>query len=316
MSALIEVKHLKKYFLTRSGLLHAVDDVSMSIEKGATMGVVGESGCGKSTLGRLLVHLHESTGGHIFFEGKDVTALNKAELRKLHENLQMIFQDPFSALNPRQTVKQIISEPMILSKHYDKARLEEETSRIMEMVGIEKRIQLSYPHELDGGRRQRVGIGRALALNPKFIVCDEPVSALDVSIQAQVLNLLQDLQQQKGLTYMFVTHDLSVVKHISDTISVMYLGQLVETSPSKEIFKRPMHPYTRALLSAVPSINIGNRKKREIIKGELASPVDPKPGCRFASRCLHVRDKCHEGQELKEMGKNHFVSCCIEAEIN
>jgi peptide/nickel transport system ATP-binding protein len=316
MNTLIEIKNLKKYFPTHGGLLHAVDDVNMTIENGTTMGVVGESGCGKSTLGRLLVHLHESTGGRIYFEGNDVTVLKKKEIRKLHENVQMIFQDPFSSLNPRQTIKQIISEPMILSGHYDKTQLEKEISRIMDLVGIEKRIQLSYPHELDGGRRQRVGIGRALALNPKFIVCDEPVSALDVSIQAQILNLLQDLQQQNGLTYMFITHDLSVVKHISNFISVMYLGQLVETSPSKEIFRKPLHPYTKALLSAVPSINIDNRKERQIIKGELTSPVDPKPGCRFASRCLFFCDKCNEKQDLLEIEKDHFVACCMTVNIN
>jgi oligopeptide/dipeptide ABC transporter ATP-binding protein len=289
----------------------------MTIEKGATMGVVGESGCGKSTLGRLLVHLHESTGGRIFFEGNDITALKAREIRKLHESMQMIFQDPFSSLNPRQTIKQIIGEPLILSGRYNKEQLESEISRIMDLVGIEKRIQLSYPHELDGGRRQRVGIGRALALNPKFIVCDEPVSALDVSIQAQILNLLQDLQQREGLTYMFITHDLSVIKHISDYISVMYLGQLVETSLGKEIFKNPLHPYTKALLQAVPSINIDKPRDRQIIKGEVISPVNPKPGCRFASRCEHYSEKrCGEPQELREMGKEHFIACCRAAEIN
>lgn len=315
MSALIEVRNLKKYFPTRGGLLHAVDDVNMVVEKGTTMGVVGESGCGKSTLGRLLVHLHESTDGQIFFEGKDVTVLRHNALSKLRENVQMIFQDPFSSLNPRKTIEQIISEPMLLTRRYDKKELETETARIMELVGIEKRIRQSYPHELDGGRRQRVGIGRALALNPKFIVCDEPVSALDVSIQAQILNLLQDLQKQSGLTYMFVTHDLSVVKHISDNISVMYLGQLVETSPARQLFKNPLHPYTRALLSAVPSTDIDNRKPREIIRGELTSPVDPKPGCRFAARCPHAVVRCAKPQDLKEVETNHFVSCCRVKEL-
>lgn len=315
MNALIEIKHLKKFFDTRGGLLHAVDDVNMSIEKGTTMGVVGESGCGKSTLGRLLVHLHESTDGKIFFEGEDITTLKTSQLRKLRENLQMIFQDPFSSLNPRQTIEQIISEPMKLTGHYDKDRLETEAVRIMELVGIEKRIRHAYPHELDGGRRQRVGIGRALALNPKFIVCDEPVSALDVSIQAQILNLLQDLQKQNGLTYMFVTHDLSVVKHISDNISVMYLGQLVETSPTRQLFARPLHPYTRALLSAVPSTNIEKRKKRELIKGELTSPINPKPGCRFAMRCPHTLDSCKMPQALLEVESNHFVACCRAKEL-
>lgn len=316
MSALIEVRGLKKYFDTRGGLLHAVDGINMSIEKGTTMGVVGESGCGKSTFGRLLVHLHKSTGGQILLDGEDITALSGAALHKVRERVQMIFQDPFSSLNPRQTVDQIISEPMRLSGRFTKDQLQAETERIMEMVGIERRIQKAYPHELDGGRRQRVGIGRALALDPQFIVCDEPVSALDVSIQAQILNLLQDLQKEKGLTYLFVTHDLSVVKHISDNISVMYLGQLVETSPTRQLFKAPLHPYTRALLSSVPSISIDNRPVREVIKGELTSPINPKPGCRFASRCLHACDQCAQPQQLHEVEPGHFVACCRVAELS
>ncbi len=242
-------------------MLHAVDDVSFSIEKGKTMGVVGESGCGKSTLGRTIIHLLESTGGSIYFEGEDITKVNSQKLRKLRENMQIIFQDPFSSLNPRMTVEQTIIEPLIISGRYSKKEGQDEAERLMAMVGIDQRLRVSYPHELDGGRRQRVGIGRALALNPKFIVCDEPVSALDVSIQAQVLNLLQDLQDKFGLTYMFVTHDLSVVRLISDDICVMYLGQLVETSPSKELFKQPLHPYTQALISAVPTADIHHKKR-------------------------------------------------------
>ncbi|MGN0999356.1 MAG: ABC transporter ATP-binding protein [Faecousia sp.] len=316
MSALIEVKNIKKYFPTQNGMLHAVDDVNMKIEQGTTMGVVGESGCGKSTLGRLIVHLHESTSGQLLYNGRDVTKLNKRELFQYHGDVQMIFQDPFSSLNPRQTVTQIISEPMLLSGKYTNAQLEEETARIMDMVGIEERLRLAYPHELDGGRRQRVGIGRALALQPKFIVCDEPVSALDVSIQAQVLNLLQDLQEELGLTYMFVTHDLSVVKHISQNISVMYLGQLVEVSTTKELFANPLHPYTKALLSAVPTTNLINRKPREIIQGELVSPVDPEPGCRFSARCPHACEACKQPQQLVDMGNGHMVSCCRVKEIN
>ena len=316
MSGLIEIKDLKKYFSTRAGKLHAVDGINMSIDEGTTMGVVGESGCGKSTLGRLLVHLHESTDGRILYDGKDVTILNKKELKAYRENVQMIFQDPFSSLNPRQMIYEVISEPLKLSGRYNNKQIAEETERIMDLVGIEKRIQHAYPHELDGGRRQRVGIGRALALNPKFIVCDEPVSALDVSIQAQILNFLQDLQDSSKLTYMFVTHDLSVVKHISHNISVMYLGQLVETSPTKQLFKRPLHPYTKALLSAVPSTDIDNVKKREIIRGELTSPINPKPGCRFAVRCPFAAEKCHELQELREIEPNHFVACCRVEELN
>lgn len=316
MAKLLEVKHLKKYFDTRGGRLHAVDDITFSIEKGKTMGVVGESGCGKSTLGRTIIHLHDSTDGKILFEGKDVTHVKGKELVHLREDMQIIFQDPYSSLNPRMTVEQVIREPLKLSKRFSRAEIDEEVNKLMELVGIDERLRLSYPHELDGGRRQRVGIGRALALNPKFVVCDEPVSALDVSIQAQVLNLLQDLQEQKNLTYMFVTHDLSVVRHISDDICVMYLGQLVETSPSKELFNHPLHPYTKALLSAIPSTDIHTPHKRIVLQGEIVSPVDPKPGCRFAARCPYAQKKCFEAQTLKEVSPNHYVSCCRVDEIN
>jgi peptide/nickel transport system ATP-binding protein len=316
MTALIEVKNLKKYFETPHGMLHAVDDVNFSIQKGKTMGVVGESGCGKSTLGRVIIHLLESTGGSIYFEGEDVTNADSRKLRKLRENMQIIFQDPYSSLNPRLTVEQTIMEPLIIAGHLSKKERENETERLMDMVGIDQRLRLSYPHELDGGRRQRVGIGRALALNPKFIVCDEPVSALDVSIQAQVLNLLKDLQDKFSLTYMFVTHDLSVVRLISDDICVMYLGQLVETSPSKELFKTPLHPYTQALISAVPTMDIHHKKERILLEGEIVSPINPKPGCRFAARCKYVREKCHQPQQLEEILPNHFVACCRVKEIN
>jgi ABC-type oligopeptide transport system ATPase subunit len=277
MTALVEVKNLKKYFETPRGMLHAVDDVSFSIERGKTMGIVGESGCGKSTLGRVIIHLLDSTDGQIFFEGKDITHANPRQLRKLRENMKIIFQDPYSSLNPRLTVEETIKEPLIISKKYSAKAANDEAERLMNMVGIDQRLRLAYPHELDGGRRQRVGIARALALNPKFIVCDEPVSALDVSIQAQVLNLLQDLQDQFELTYMFVTHDLSVVRHISDDICVMYLGKLVETCESKELFKHPLHPYTQALISAVPTIDIHHKKERVILEGEITSPINPKP---------------------------------------
>lgn len=316
MSTLIEVKNLKKYFNTPKGTLHAVDDVSFSIEKGKTMGVVGESGCGKSTLGRTIIHLLDVTDGKIFFEGEDITNVNAIKLKKLREDMQFIFQDPFSSLDPRQTVEQIIREPLLLSRRFSKSEIDGEVERLMDMVGIDKRLKSSYPHELDGGRRQRVGIGRALALNPKFIVCDEPVSALDVSIQAQILNLLQDLQDNNGLTYMFITHDLSVVRHIADDICVMYLGQLVEISPSKELFKYSLHPYTKALLSAIPSTDIHRKHERIVLKGEVVSPINPKPGCRFAARCQYVCEKCHESQKLEEVLPNHFVSCCRVKEIN
>ncbi len=316
MQALVEVRNLKKYFETPRGMLHAVDDVSFKIEKGKTMGVVGESGCGKSTLGRTIIHLLESTDGEIFFEGEDITNVKARKLRKLRENMKIIFQDPYSSLNPRQTVEQTIMEPLIISRRYKRQERQDEVDRLMEMCGIDQRLRLAYPHELDGGRRQRVGIARALALSPKFIVCDEPVSALDVSIQAQVLNLLQDLQKLNGLTYMFVTHDLSVVRHISDDICVMYLGQLVETSPSKELFSRPLHPYTKALISAVPSIDIHKRKERILLEGEITSPINPKPGCRFARRCPHECKACREPQKLVEVLPNHFVACCRVRELN
>lgn len=316
MSALVEVKNLKKYFETPRGMLHAGDDVSFSIEKSKTMGVVGESGCGKSTLGRVIIHLLDSTDGSIYFEGEDITRVNSQKLRKLRDNMKIIFQDPFSSLNPRMTVEQTIMEPLTISGRYTRKERQEEAERLMAMVGIDHRLRLSYPHELDGGRRQRVGIGRALALNPKFIVCDEPVSALDVSISAQVLNLLQDLQDKFGLTYMFVTHDLSVVRLISDDICVMYLGQLVETCPSKELFKKPLHPYTQALISAVPSTDIHHKKERILLEGEITSPINPKPHCRFSKRCIHECKKCHAPQQLEEVQPNHFVSCCRVREIN
>ena len=315
MSTLIEVKNLKKYFQTSKGDLHAVDDVSFTIEKGHTLGVVGESGCGKSTLGRTMIHLLEPTDGQILFEGEDVTRIKGKELRKFRENAQIIFQDPYSSLNPRFTVKQTILEPLVLSKRFTKAELEKEADRLMDLVGIDRRLALSYPHELDGGRRQRVGIGRALALNPKFVVCDEPVSSLDVSIQAQILNLIQDLQDEYGLTFMFITHDLSVVRHVSDHICVMYMGNLVEKSPSKELFKVPMHPYTKALLSAIPSIDIHSPMKRIILEGEVTSPVEPAPGCRFAPRCPYATEACHVDQELRELQPDHFVACWRAEEV-
>lgn len=312
----IEVRHLKKYFNVRNGKLHAVDDVSFKIEKGKTMGVVGESGCGKSTLGRTVIHLNESTDGQILYNGEDVTRVKGRSLKKLREHMQIVFQDPYSSLNPRYTVEKTILEPIILSRRFTRAQAQEEVDRIMEMCGIDARLRHAYPHEMDGGRRQRVGIGRALALNPEFVVCDEPVSALDVSIQAQVLNLLQDLQEQYGLTFMFVTHDLSVVRHISHDICVMYLGQLVETSGSKELFINPLHPYTKALLSAIPTTDIYAPYQRIQLTGEITSPINPRPGCRFAARCPYAKEECSEPQVLEEVMPNHFVSCCRVKEIN
>ena len=316
MAALIEVQNLKKYFETPRGTLHAVDDVSFKIEQATTMGVVGESGCGKYTLGRTIIHLLDSTSGKILFDGRDVTNVSGQELKKLRENMQIIFQDPFSSLNPRMTIKETISEPLLLSGKFSRQEREREVEKLMEQSGIPRRMALAYPHELDGGRRQRVGIARALALNPRFVVCDEPVSALDVSIQAQILNLIKDLQKECKITFMFITHDLSVVRHISHNICVMYLGQLVETSPSKELFTSPLHPYTKALLSAIPSPKIHRQKQRILLKGEVTSPINPRPGCRFAARCQFSCDKCKEPQELKEMMPGHFVSCCRAEEIN
>ncbi len=307
--ALLEINNLKKYFKTKKGLLHAVDDVSFKIERGKTMGVVGESGCGKSTLGRLLVHLEDATDGQIIFDGQDVTKAKGKALADLRQNMRMIFQDPYSSLDPRMTIESSMKEPL-RSLRMPSSEVDSRINEIIKMVGIDERLRLSYPHELDGGRRQRVGIGRALAPDPKFIVCDEPVSALDVSIQAQVLNLLQNLQEEHQLTYLFITHDLSVVRHISDDICVMYLGQLVETSPSKELFVRPLHPYTKALLSAIPSTDIDHRATRMKLKGELVSPINPKPGCRFAPRCPYAQDECLQPQKLEEIEPGHFVSCC------
>ncbi len=311
----IEVQNLKKYFSTPSGTLHAVDDVSFSIEKGKTLGVVGESGCGKSTLGRTMIHLLESTAGKIFLEGQDITNVKGRRLRECREKMQIIFQDPYSSIDPRKTVKSTVSEPLRVSGRFSRAQIEEKTDELMDLVGIDRRLRLSYPHELDGGRRQRVGIARALALEPSFIVCDEPVSALDVSIQAQVLNLLKRLRLDRGITYLFVTHDMSVVRHISDDICVMYLGQMVEKCPTRELFANPLHPYTRALLSAIPSIDIHHPAKREIIKGELVSPIDPKPGCRFASRCPFAKEACLQPQQSREVSAGHTVSCCRVDEL-
>lgn len=316
MDRILEVQHLKKYFETPRGVLHAVDDVTFSVERGKTIGVVGESGCGKSTLGRTIIHLLESTEGKIILNGEDITRVNKSKLKSVREKMQIVFQDPYSSLNPRMTVSETIREPLVLSGRFQKEEIEAKTKEIMDSVGLAERLINSYPHELDGGRRQRIGIARALALNPEFVVCDEPVSALDVSIQAQILNLMQDLQAEKNLTYMFITHDLSVVRFISDTICVMYLGQLVETCPSKELFRKPIHPYTKALLSAIPSTDIHNRKQRILLRGEVTSPINPKPGCRFAARCNYACEKCREQQVLEEAEPGHFVSCCRVKEIN
>lgn len=309
---ILEVKNLKKYFPTPYGMVHAVDDVSLSIKRGQTLGLVGESGCGKSTIGRTILRLLEPTSGEVYFDGKDIVKMSKSEFKPMRKEMQFIFQDPYSSINPRLTVSQSIAEPLIVNKLVkSKAELHEKVLEYMRLVGLDERLASAYPHELDGGRRQRIGIARALALNPKFIICDEPVSALDVSIQAQILNLLQDLQEQLGLTYIFVTHDLSVVKHISDEIAVMYLGQLVEKAPADTLFENPLHPYTRALLSAIPVASTkAKNMKREILKGEITSPVNPAPGCRFAKRCNYATPACMQANyELKEVEKEHWVAC-------
>ncbi|WMM25957.1 dipeptide ABC transporter ATP-binding protein [Tissierella sp. MB52-C2] len=318
MEPILQVKDLKKYFNTPKGLLHAVDGVTFDINKGETLGVVGESGCGKSTLGRVILHLLESTDGQIIYEGEDITKINKDKFRELRNKMQIIFQDPFSSLNPRMTVSEIIKEPIIIHKTIkDKKEIEKKVSSLMDTVGLAERLANTYPHELDGGRRQRIGIARALALNPNFIVCDEPVSALDVSIQAQVLNLMQDLQKEMNLTYMFITHDLSVVKHISNDILVMYLGQLVEKSDAKDLFKNPLHPYTKALLSAIPVPSLKHKRERVLLKGELTSPINPKPGCRFAQRCIYAKENCqHDSPAIEEVLPGHFVACHYVREIN
>ena len=314
--ALLEVNHLKKYFPVGAGMNHAVDDVTFKIEKGRTMGVVGESGCGKSTLGRTIIRLQDATDGQILLNGEDITFARGKDLRRLREKMSIVFQDPYSSLNPRYCVEETIREPLKEARRFSRREIDERAEELMNLVGIEDRLRMAYPHEMDGGRRQRVGIARALALNPEFIMCDEPVSALDVSIQAQVLNLLMDLQEKMGLTYMFVTHDLSVVRHISDDICVMYLGQLVETCPSKKLFEQPLHPYTKALLSAIPSIDLDNPMRRVALKGEITSAINPKPGCRFAPRCPYACERCYQPQKLTEVEAGHFVSCCRVKEIN
>ena len=315
MAALLEVRNLKKYFNVGAGQLHAVDDINFTLDEGKTLGVVGESGCGKTTLGRVIVHLLDASEGQIFFEGNDVTYPKRRVLKKTRESMQIIFQDPYSSLNPRMSVSEMIMEPLILQGKLSKAEIMAEVINLMDTVGLAGRFANSYPHELDGGRRQRIGIARALALRPKFIVCDEPVSALDVSIQAQIINLMLDLQEERGLAYMFVTHDLSVVKYISDDIMVMYLGQMVEKAQADELFQSPMHPYTQALLSAIPIPSIHNKKKRIIMQGEISSPINPKPGCRFMDRCRFAADKCSQPQVLDEPTPNHFVACCRSSEI-
>ena len=316
---LLRVEHLKKYFSTPRGMLLAVDDISFSLKAGETLGVVGESGCGKSTLGRAILRLHEPTDGKVIFNGENILEYDKKKMKQTRSDMQIIFQDPYSSLNPRMTVSQSIAAPLIIQGIYqakEKDKIQKRVDEMMELVGLAKRFANSYPHELDGGRRQRIGIARALSLNPKFIVCDEPVSALDVSIQAQVLNLMQDLQEKLGLTYLFITHNLSVVKHLSNRIMVMYLAQMVELAEPKALFANPMHPYTKALLSAIPTPDPDQKMDCVVLKGELTSPINVPEGCRFAKRCIYARPDCETKKvEMREAEPGHFVACHLCGEL-
>lgn len=315
----IKVDHLKKYFNTKRGLLHAVDDVSFEINRGETLGLVGESGCGKSTLGRCLIRLLDSTSGQVNLlnpDGEtytDVTKVSASEMKALRKRVQIVFQDPYSCLNPRLSVWELIAEPLIVNNIYDnKADMRKKIRELMDTVGLAERLENSYPHELDGGRRQRIGIARSLALSPEFIVLDEPVSALDVCIQAQVLNLLNELRAEFKYTYVFISHNLSVVKHVSDRIAVMYLGKIVELADYKELFRHPLHPYTQALLSAIPLAKLDVDKERIILEGDVPSPIEPPDSCRFMGRCRYRQDSCAQGTPpLVEYtpGSGHFIAC-------
>lgn len=309
----IEVKNLKKYFqVGRHATLKAVDDVSFSIKKGETLGLVGESGCGKTTCGRTIMGLYEATSGQVLYNGVDLHSMKGEERRKFARKAQIIFQDPYASLDPRMTVGSIISEGMDIHNIGTKEERQKKVYELLEMVGLNREHASRFPHEFSGGQRQRIGIARALAIDPEFIVCDEPISALDVSIQAQVVNLLIKLQHELGLTYLFIAHDLSMVKHISDRVGVMYLGHLVELAPSAELYANPLHPYTQALMSAIPipDPNVSKAKKRILLEGDVPSPINPKPGCRFASRCKYAKKECSEvTPEFKEVKPGHFAAC-------
>lgn len=314
---LLRTERLKKYFPIRGGLfstvtehVRAVDDVDLYVKSGETLGIVGESGCGKTTIGRTVIQLIKPTSGKVYFMGSDLSEINKSELRKLRPHMQIVFQDPVSSLNPRMTVKQIIGEPLVINGIVKGEALTKKVLALLKIVGLAEHHINRYPHEFSGGQRQRIGIARTLALDPDFIVLDEPTSALDVSVQAQVLNLLGDLQKKFGLTYMFITHDLSVIKHISDSVAVMYLGKIVEMAPTKELFKNPIHPYTQALLSAIPIPDPTAKRERILLKGDVPSPINPPAGCRFHPRCSKRVPECSEAEpKLIEVNKGHFVAC-------
>lgn len=318
---LMEIQNLAKDFTIETNffgqpekVLKAVDDVSFTIKKGEAFGLVGESGCGKTTLGKILVNLHSPTTGRIYFEGQELTVLNEEQRRAYCKDIQMIFQDPYASLNPKMTVGDIIAEPIKINRLLPADKVEERVIYLLNCVGLARHQRNRYPHEFSGGQRQRVGIARALAVEPKLIVCDEPVSALDVSIQAQVLNLLDDLKAEFGLTYLFIAHGLNVVKHISDRVGVMYMGKLVEIAPKKELYANPLHPYTQALLSAIPVINPEKKKQRIILQGDVPSPINPPAGCRFCSRCFKELPQCKlKVQELQEVSPGHFAACNLFA---
>ncbi len=316
---LVEVKNLKKYFFKNKGIIKkhyeitkAVDDVSFYIRKGETFGLVGESGCGKSTTGRTVLRLYEPTAGQILYNGVDIAGMNREQLMPYRKKMQMIFQDPYASLNARMTVADIIGEPMEIHNLAHGKERQEKIFELLDTVGLNKDHAARYPHEFSGGQRQRIGIARSLAVDPEFIICDEPISALDVSIQAQVVNMLEDLQEQRGLTYLFIAHDLSMVKHISDRVGVMYLGSLVEVASSKELYRNPVHPYTQALLSSIPipDPDIAEASQRIVLEGDVPSPVNPPSGCKFRTRCKYASERCkEEDPQLRDIGGEHFVAC-------
>ena len=316
---ILSARNIKKYFNVSGGTLKAVDGISFDIYKGETLGLVGESGCGKTTAGRTIIRLYEPTGGELFFEGQDIYKISRHNMKPVRRNFQMIFQDPYASLNPRMTVEEIIAEPLEIHGIYkSEKQRRERVYELLQLVGLNEEHALRFPHEFSGGQRQRIGVARSLALNPKFIVCDEPISALDVSIQAQVVNLLKNLQNQMGLTYLFIAHDLSMVRYISDRVGVMYLGMMMELSKSEELYDHPIHPYTQALLSAIPipDPEIQRSRKRIILEGDVPSPIDPPLGCRFADRCFYTIDECRKvTPEFKEVRPEHFVACHRSGEI-